>query len=353
MPRHSRFIIDGKSIPRGRVTNLNLSFSETYIGQSVSLPVKIVRAPKPGPRIFLTGAVHGDELTGIGIIRSLLFDTPFKLLRGTLICVPVVNLFGFEHGSRYLPDRRDLNRCFPGADNGSMTSRLASRLTTEIIDKCDFGIDFHTASGDRTNYPNIRGDMRDDDVKHLARSFGAELIVNNRGPKGSLRRVAIDRGTPTIMFEAGEVGKLEPGVVEYGVRGTLNILKAFDMIEGESESPLFQVSIQKTSWVRAERGGFLNFCVAPGDVVEEGQDLAINTSIFGSERNVLASPCHGVVLGMTTMPAVKPGEPVYHIARFGRKTYERLHKRIHQHGDGSLYKDVLRDHSRKIQLFRS
>lgn len=345
--------MDGKRIEHGRTTNLNLNFSETYIGQSVSLPVKIIRASQPGPRIFLTGAVHGDELTGIGIIRSLLFDTPFKLRRGTLVCVPVVNLFGFEHGSRYLPDRRDLNRCFPGNESGSMTRRLAGRLTSEVIDKCDFGIDFHTASGDRTNYPNVRGDMRDDDVRYLARAFGAELIVNNPGPSGSLRRVAVRRGTPTIMFEAGEVGKIEPGVIEYGVRGTLNVLKHFDMIDGDPETPLFQVSVQRTLWVRAERGGFMNFCVAPGDVVEEGQNLAINTSIFGSERNVLTSPCSGVVLGMTTMPAVKPGEPVYHIARFGRKTYERLRRRIYEQGDGTLYKDVLQDHSRKIQLYRS
>jgi hypothetical protein len=317
------------------------------------LPVKVIRAPKPGPCLFLTGAVHGDELTGIGIIRTLLYDTPFKLRRGTLICVPVVNLFGFEHNSRYLPDRRDLNRCFPGSSTGSMTSRLADLLTTEIIDNCDFGIDFHTASADRTNYPNVRADMRDDDVKRLARAFGAELMVNNRGPSGALRRLAVDRGTPTIMFEAGEVGKLEPGMIEYGVRGTLNVLKTLDMIEGDPEPPLFQVSIQRTSWVRAERGGFLNFYVAPGDVVAEGQDLAVNTSIFGTERNVLTSPCSGVVLGMATLPAVKPGEPVYHIARFGRKTYERLRRRIHEQGRGTLYYDVLQDHSRKIQLHTS
>ena len=290
-----------------------------YTGETVYLPIRVIRARKPGPRVFLTAAVHGDEVNGTGIIRQFVFERRVILKRGTLICAPVVNIFGFETHDRYLPDRRDLNRSFPGSAQGSMASRLAHTIMNQIVRQCDYGIDLHSASDKRTNYPNIRGDLRDPEIEKLAEAFGCELLVNGKGPEGSMRRTASDAGCRTIILEAGEIGKIEPAVLRIGVRGVQNVLVHLGMMDGTIESPVYQTKVFKTSWVRAELGGLLRFHVAPGDLVKAGQPLATNESIFGDARSMIISPADGIVLGMTTHPAVKPGEPVCHIARPGRR----------------------------------
>ncbi|MCC5874955.1 MAG: succinylglutamate desuccinylase/aspartoacylase family protein [Candidatus Sumerlaeia bacterium] len=350
MPRAKRFEIAGRVIAPGESADVQLDFSESYLGRAVSIPIRVIRAKKDGPRLFFTGAVHGDELTGIGIIRELLYGEPPKLKCGTLVCVPVVNIFGLENHSRYLPDRRDLNRSFPGIQTGSMTSRVASAVYREIISLCDMGVDFHSAAVRRTNYPNVRADMRNVAIRKMARAFGCELIVNSKGPEGSLRREACKANIPTIILEAGEVWKSEPGVVEAGMRGCLNLLKSLDMIDGDLVPPLFQVTVEKTTWVRAQRGGFLGFHARPGDLVEEGDTLATNYSIFGREQNNLTSPITGIVLGMTTMPAVKPGEPVYHVARLSEPTYRRIKRTIERSPAGGAYKRLRRDLATNIRL---
>jgi len=324
MARRKPLVIAGTKIKLGESKDLHLDFSESYWGGKVRIPIRVFRAKRSGPRVFVTGAVHGDELTGVGIVREILYEKPPELKKGTLICVPVVNTFAMEQQTRYLPDGRDLNRFFPGSATGSMTSRLANYVFEEIVMQCDYGIDFHSAASRRTNYPNVRADMKNAEAKRLARAFGAELIVDSKGPAGSLRREATRNGVPTIILEAGEIFKIVPNVVEMGVKGITNILKMLEMVEGESEKPLFQVTIEKTTWVRADRGGFLSFHAKPGDFVNEGQFLATNYNIFGRERNLITSPASGVVLGMTTMPAVLPGEPVYHIAKLAKRTYNRL-----------------------------
>jgi len=259
-------------------------------------------------------------------------------------------VFGLENHSRYLPDRRDLNRSFPGSASGSMTSRVAHAVFDEILRHCDMGVDFHSAAVRMTNYPNVRADMRNNTVRDMARAFGSELIVNSKGPEGSLRRECCNAGVPTIILEAGEVWKNEPGVVEAGLRGCLNILKNLRMVEGDVEKPLFQVTVEKTTWVRAQRGGFLGFHARPGDLVHEGDTLATNYSIFGRERNILTSPLTGIVLGMTTMPAVKPGEPVYHVANVSKSTFERIRKTLEKSPAESAYKRLRRDLATNICL---
>lgn len=316
--------VGGVKIARGEKRQVALDFSETYLGTPVSVPAYVIRAPKPGPRVFLAATIHGDELNGLGILRELLYDAPPILTRGTVIIVPVVNVYGIEDHTRYLPDRRDLNRSFPGTAEGSISSRLACVFFKEVVSQCDLGIDFHTAALRRTNFPNIRADMTNEGTRKLARAFGIELIVHGKGPAGSLRREATNAGTPTIILEAGEVWKIEPLVVEIGVRGILNVLKSLGMVEGDPIKPLFQVSVKTTTWVRAERGGLLSFHARPGELVREGESLATNSSIFGEQHRELRCPADGIVIGMTTMPAVKPGEPVYHIAKLARKTYRRI-----------------------------
>lgn len=325
----------GRVIERGNEYDLSLDYSESFAGLKISIPVHVIAAREPGPCLFLTALVHGDELNGLGIIHELLFENRINLVRGTLVAIPVVNIHGLEMFSRYLPDRRDLNRCFPGTSKGSLSGRLAHLVYSEIIRYCDYGIDFHTAAVRRTNYPNIRADLSKPDVLKMARAFGCELIVNTKGALGSLRRVAVNRGIPTIVLEAGEVWKIEPGVVEVGVRGALNVMKHLGMIEGNPLPPAYESLIYRTRWIRAEHGGILRFHANPGDVVLMGQDLASNMSLFGREKSRLTATADGIILGMTTMPAVKPGEPLFHLA-LPDQPIETIIKEISALKDSSL-----------------
>lgn len=350
MAKRGPFTIAGESIKLGESKQVRLKFSESYLGIPVSIPVQVMRAKKSGPTLVITGAIHGDEISGVGIIRELLFDKPPELIAGTLILIPVVNVYGLENHSRYLPDRRDLNRCFPGSETGSTSSRLAYTITNEILSKADYLIDFHSAAVRRTNYPNVRADMKNPRVKELAKAFGCELIVDGKGPADSFRRTAVSKGIPAIILEAGEVWKNEPGVVELGVLGSLNVMRWLGMILGESADPKFQVTITKSTWIRAEKGGFLGFHAKPGDLVKEGEVLATNYSIFGRERAILKATGYGIVLGMSTMPAVKPGEPVYHLASISRVTYERIKKKLAALGDDILYARIRDDLSTSVNI---
>jgi predicted deacylase len=275
-------------------------------------------------------------------VRALIQDESFQLAAGSVILVPVLNLPGFDRHSRYLPDRRDLNRCFPGLATGSLASRLARSIFDEIVLRSDYGIDLHTAAVRRTNVPTVRADMSNPEVRRIAKAFGGELILDRKGPKKGLRPEACAAGCPTIVLEGGEVWKVEPTIVECAVQGIKNVLTRLEMIDGDPLVPRYQLTVKKTKWVRAERGGFLQFHVAPGEIVEKDQPLASNTSLLGRELNVLTSPYDGVILGMTTLPAVSPGEPVCHIGRVGTKTRKAI-ERTAERSNESLHERVLED----------
>ncbi len=341
--KRKSFAIDGQRVAPGESKTLSLKFSESYLGSAVTVPIHVHRARKAGPRILLTGCVHGDELNGMGIIRELLYDQPPKLTCGSLVCVPVVNVYGLEHHMRYLPDRRDLNRDFPGSPTGSLSSRLAHVIFDKVVQQCDMLIDFHSAAVRRTNYPNVRADLSQPETRALARAFGCELIVNGKGPVGSLRRATLNAGIPSIILEAGEVWKIEPGVVNVGVRGVMNVLKSLNMVRGTITPPRYQTRISRTTWVRAERGGTLSFNINPGDLVEKGQLLATNYNIFGDERNQMVAPVDGIILGMTTMPVVKPGDAVFHIAHLSRSTLYRIRKKTEAASNQDLYRRIQTD----------
>lgn len=328
------FELGDQRVAPGRSRDLHLPVSETYTGDVIRMPVRVMHAREDGPVVFVSAAVHGDEINGTGIIHDFLFGEPFRLLRGTLLLLPVVNVFGFENNERYLPDRRDLNRSFPGSRGGSLASRIAHALMSSVVQKCDYGIDLHSAASYRTNFPNVRADLSQKAVRELAIAFGCALVVDGRGPVGSLRREATRKGCPTIILEAGEPWKIEPSVLPIGVRGILNALAFLRMIERPLEPAPYQALIRKTLWIRATTGGILKFHVVPGDFVDEGQPVATNYSIFGREQNILLSPGPGIVLGMTTMPAVKPGEPVCHLARVTATQLSRFRKRLQEAPQG-------------------
>ena len=318
----------------GEQADIDLAVTQNTSGADVTIPVHVRRGPEEGSVVFVTAALHGDEINGTGAVRELINDPEFVLKRGSVILVPVLNLLAFERHSRYLPDRRDLNRCFPGSKSGSMAGRMAHTLFSEIVSRSDFGIDLHTAAVRRTNYPTVRGDLGSAVVKRLAEAFGSELILNGKGPQGAFRRESCESGCPTIIMEGGEVWKVEPGIVETAVRGVKNVLKDLDMLEGEADQPDYQVSINKTQWVRAEWGGFLHFHAKPGQVVTKGQALATNSNLLGREISVLTAPFNGVVLGMTTLPSVSPGEPVYHLGMLPKGTKPSALRRLRRETDG-------------------
>ena len=264
-----------KEIKPGERKRLLLKVGESFTGVGVHLPLMVWRGLEDGPVLGITAAVHGDEINGTGAIRSLIQDPPFELKRGSLILVPVVNMMGFERHSRYTPDRRDLNRTFPGNKNGSLTGRLAHLIMKEVVGRCDYLVDLHTAAVRRTNFPNVRTDMSNPDCERLAEAFGTEVIMNSNGPEGSLRREACESGCPTIILEAGEALKVEPAVQDMTQRGLTHIMAELDMIDVSDalrpDTPPHQMIVQGSSWVRAGSGGFLQFHVAPGETVEKAK----------------------------------------------------------------------------------
>lgn len=333
-PRKNIDTWDGQPIEPGTSHDLKLKIGESYSGMTVKIPLHIRRAIKPGPTVFITAALHGDEINGTGAVRELLQADDIELTRGAVLLVPVLNLLAFDRHSRYLPDRRDLNRSFPGTASGSLAGRMANTIFNDLVMRCDYGIDLHTASVRRTNYPNVRCDMTNPKVRRIAEAFGSEIIVNNKGPQGALRREACDAGCPTIILEGGEVWKVEPGIVESATRGVRNVLRELDMIDGDIESPDYQVVVEQTKWIRADRGGFLQFHVKPGQVVAKGQELATNNTLLGRERAVLESPFDAVVVGMTTLPAVSPGEPVCHLGKLPKGIEPSQLRRLRREEDG-------------------
>ncbi len=346
------FSLGGREIGRGEVVDVGIEISESYSGVPIELPVRVWRARRRGPAVFVTAAIHGDELNGTGIVREILTEEPFELRRGTLVLVPVVNLPGFERHSRYLPDRRDLNRCFPGSATGAPASRLAAKIFRQIVRRCDYGIDLHSAAVRRTNFSNVRADLRDPEVRRIALAFGSEIVIDNQGPKGSFRRAACEAGCPTIVLEAGEVWKIESAVVELGVRGVRNVLIELGMVDGELERAAYQALVKRTRWVRAELGGILQFHVAPGEVVEAGQPLATNTSLLGAENRVLRCPADGVILGMTTLPAVSPGDPVCHVA-LPRKKIARIREAREEAPEECLHERLRDDLATSVAVYPS
>jgi len=340
--KKSIFARFGENIAPGESRNVHLAVGESYSGMTVDIQMHIRRAAKDGPIVFVTGALHGDEINGCGAVRQLIQDQDFQILRGAVVLIPVVNLPAFERHSRYLPDRRDLNRSFPGSANGSLAARMAYTIFHELVMHCDYGIDLHTASVRRTNYPTVRGDLTESAVRRLAEAFGTEIIMNSKGPKNSFRREACHAGCPTIIMEGGEVWKVEPGIVETAVRGIKNVLRELRMLEGEIESPAYQIVIDKSTWVRAERGGFLDFHIKPGDIVKKGQPIATNTTLLGEGRHTLYAPFHGVVMGMTSLPSISPGEPICNLGKLPIQYSPEKLTRLRAREDG-LEQQVLDD----------
>lgn len=281
----------------------------------MGLPIEVVHGAKPGPRLWLSAAVHGDELNGVEIIRRVLEKIEIEKLRGAIIAAPVVNAFGFINQSRYLPDRRDLNRSFPGSKSGSLASRLAHLFLKEVVSGSTHGIDLHTAANHRTNLPQIRANLQDAETLRIAKAFSPPIIIDASDRSGSLREAASRRGIPVLLFEGGEPLRFNPDVIRAGVSGVLRVMDELGMRKMKRTVRRAEpIHARTTTWVRARRGGILRLEVAIGDWVHRKQEVGVIADTFGSDPVKVVAPDDGLIIGHTLNPLVHQGDSIMHVA---------------------------------------
>lgn len=303
----------GQVIEPNNRYDLRWQVGESFDGGSVHTPVIVISGRKPGPRLCLTAAIHGDELNGIEVVRRVVNDLDPKRLAGTLIAVPVVNLMGFSRGSRYLPDRRDLNRVFPGSESGSAASRIAHRFLTDVIRHCDALIDFHTGSFDRSNLPQVRGNLTLPEVLRFTRGFGAAPVLHSPGSRGMLRNAATDRGIPAVTFEVGAPGGIEPEKIDFAVQTVVSVMHHMGMTRSFRLWAESQATFYESKWVRVDEGGMLQSTVNLGDRVRTGQRLGKVVDPLRNEEHEVHSPYQGLLIGIALNQVVLPGYAAYHI----------------------------------------
>jgi predicted deacylase len=305
-------VLDTEIAP-GTARRLSWSATELFEGVPVSTPVLVLNGALPGPTLCLTAAVHGDELNGIEMVRRVMHDLDPTKLSGAVIGVPIVNVQGFRRGSRYLPDRRDLNRYFPGNPNGSAAARIADSFFTNVVSHCDALVDLHTGSFERANLPQIRADLRNPDVVTLTQGFGSMVILHSTPAVGTLRHAATRAGIPAVTLEAGGPSQLELNEVKLGVKGIETLVNTLGMIRkrrlwGEPE-PVYY----RSSWVRADNGGILLADVSLGSSVHKGDLLGTITDPMNNARTELRSPYSGRIIGMARNQVVMPGFAAFHV----------------------------------------
>lgn len=320
------FEINNETIKPGEHRLIRLPLPGLHSETSVHMPVYVFHGRRPGPVLFISAAIHGDEINGVEILRRLLSLNSIKRLKGTLLAVPTVNVFGFEAHSRYLPDRRDLNRCFPGGDKGSLAARVANTFITEIVARSEMGIDLHTAAIHRDNFPQIRADLNDPEFQVLARAFSAPVLLHSAPPEGSLRHAAADYDVPVMVYEAGEALRFDEVAIRVGVRGVLNVMRQMDMLaKSKAKRPKPSVLLRTSKWVRASKSGILRAGVKLGDLVEKGDILGYISDPAGQQDEVIEASSEGIIIGRTNIPLVYEGEALFHIGRSRQTTLLEEH----------------------------
>lgn len=300
----------------GEQRKINLPVAKLYTDASVSLPVHIIRAKNPGPTIFISAAVHGDELNGIEIIRRLIRQNKLSITKGTVIAVPMVNVYGVVNQSRYMPDRRDLNRYFPGSAKGSLAGRVAHIFMKEIVAHCNYGIDLHTGAVHRSNLPQIRADMNDPETKELAETFGVPVVLNSNLVDGSLREAAVEKNTKILLYEAGEALRFDEFSIRAGMKGIINVLQHLGMKRHSKSKKKPPFIANGSQWVRANASGIVNNIANLGDQITKGQVLAEIGSPYGEVLDDVIATRSGILIGKQNIPLVQEGEAMFHIAYF-------------------------------------
>lgn len=314
--------IGGVSVTPGERAIINLPLARLYTNDDLSMPVEVVNGRHAGPCLFVCAAMHGDELNGVEIIRRLLRHSALRRLRGTLLAVPVVNVHGFLHRSRYLPDRRDLNRSFPGSEHGSLAGRIARLFMREIVARSTHGIDLHTGAVHRENLPQVRADLDDPPTRWLASEFGVPVLINATLRDNSLREAAVEAGIPMLLYEGGEALRFDEMAIRAGLRGVLNVMRALGMLPQQQKHRHAQtvtpVVARSSTWVRAPESGVFRAAQKLGARVHKGDTLGVISAPLMDHECAVPAPVSGILIGQTHLPLVHEGEALFHLARFER-----------------------------------
>ena len=315
MPDWAGLEIGGHLVPPGARRTIDLPVSVLSDHTPVSMSVHVIRGARPGPTLFVSAGIHGDEVIGVEIVRRLLRAPNLDRLRGTLLAVPIVNAFGFMNHSRYLPDRRDLNRCFPGSAGGSLAARLAGLFMREIVERSQIGIDLHSAAVHRTNMPQIRISPSKPETLALAKAFGAPIILTSKLREGSLRQAAQRCGVDILLYEAGEGLRFDENAVRVGLVGILRTLAHAGMVRQKGIARPRTSSLFSTSsyWLRSPAGGLLRTFKSTGDPVNAGDILGVVSDPFGEVETEIVADQAGLMVGRTNLPVVNEGDGLFHI----------------------------------------
>jgi predicted deacylase len=312
--------IAGSKIKPGEQAMIHVRVPRLYTYTEVTMPVHITHGHKDGPRLFISAAIHGDEIIGIEIIRRLMKLKKIKKLKGTLIAVPVVNVYAFLQQSRYSPDRRDLNRFFPGSERGSLTSQLADIFINEIVADSTHGIDLHAGANHRTNLPQIRANLADPETRRLAEAFRVPVMINATSREGSLRQAVLDKGIPFLLYEAGEALRFDEFSIQAGIRGILSVMEELGMLRrsGSRKKKIEPLMAEDTTWIRAPSSGILHMNVPLGRKIGKNSKIGLIADPFGNHETPIDSPVSGMVIGRLNLPLVHQGDAVIHVAQLDR-----------------------------------
>jgi len=309
--------ICGREIAPGSRQVIEVPLPPLSTHSALHMPVHVIRGKRPGPCLLVCAALHGDEINGVEIIRRLVGLNTLKRIRGTLIAIPIVNVYGFIHLSRYLPDRRDLNRSFPGSETGSLAARLAYLFVNEIVSHADYGIDLHTAAVHRDNFPQVRATLEDDETRRIAGAFHAPLIIDAPLRPGTIREAATGMHIPWLVYEAGEALRFDEVCIRAGVRGIVNVMREAGMLAASRSKKNFQPRIVRSNfWIRAPQSGILRLTAALGASVNKGDTLGYVTDPYGDNEQQIIAPNSGIIIGRTNLPLVHEGDAMIHLARF-------------------------------------
>lgn len=339
MIKGKNLIIGGHKIRPGETKDVNLFISKLYDFTDTFMPVKVIRGIEDGPRLFVCATVHGDEVNGIEIIKRLMNHKRLKDIKGTLVAVPIVNVFGFNNMIRYLPDRRDLNRCFPGSKKGSLGARLAHLFVTEILNKCTHGIDLHTGSRHRTNLPQVRACLNDSETSRLSHQFDVPVILNAQLINGSLRKVAYRKKIPLIVFEGGEPLRYDEIAIRVGLSGVLSVMQALGMIPAEAKKSksIKSFTANDSYWERAPHSGILIIKKKLGSLIDKNDLLGVISDPLGNDNIEIHAQGKGIIIGHTQLPLVNRGDAMFHVATFDRA--KQVHRSIQQFDDKFDYEE--------------
>ncbi len=312
--KNEEISIRGEKIGLGESKLIKIPVDRLPTGTVIEIPVYVFNGKELGPTILLQGGLHGDETNSIELVRRMLIDKSYKIHRGCVIVVPLLNIFGFLSFSRELHGK-DVNRSFPGSRKGSLASRLAYYLMKEITKNVDFAIDFHTGGAQRSNFPQIRFTPQDERGKNLAGLFNAPFIFPSKAIPKSFRNECFKHNIPVIVYEGGESLRLDEHAIQEGIYGTLRILRHFNMISESIEIPHNNsvITIEKRSWIRAKAAGIFNTKVENGAAISKGEILGFIMDTYGETKFPVKAPKDGYIIAKNNFPVVNLGDALFHI----------------------------------------